>query len=148
MLLRSLGTASSSLLQQSQLRTILKNANVPQNTADQITQQDSQNYLYLGYVRMIETVDEGTYAHITGEEQFAGLGAGDFVVTFPPNDPKHLAELVRAMNYPHLRVKCGVYCKSPTDPGTIFYLGVFTDYIEPSLPGQPPFDVREIVNAT
>lgn len=131
MLLRSPGNPSSSLLQQSQLRTILKNANVPQNTADQVTQQDSQNYVYLGYVRQIETDGQTIYAHITGEEQVAGLGAGDFIVTFPPNDPKHLAELIRAMNYPHLRVRCGVYVRARRTLGRFFISGFLRTTMSP-----------------
>ena len=130
------------------LREILKNANVPQPAADQAVQQYSDPIDWYGYVYRIETVSDGTYVTVAGLNAWGDNpnptadDAGFQVLPFPPNDPKYLAELVRAMNYPHLRVFCVTGLS-----GQITYLKVFTDYDQLPIPAfQPPFDVREIKN--
>src|SRR5262249_20664716 len=67
---------------------------------------------------------------------------------FPPNDPKDLAELVRAQTHPHLRVFAWgmLHKKRPLIVG----LHVWLDYSVEPLLGKylPPFDVRATKPAT
>ena len=130
------------------LREILKDADVPQATADQVVQQQNEPQGWIGYVYKVETVSEGTYVTVAGVNAYGDNpnptadDAGFQLLPFPPNDPKYLAELLRALNYPHLRVFCNTGFK-----GLITYLKIFTDYDQLPVPRfQPPFDVREIKN--
>jgi hypothetical protein len=70
---------------------------------------------------------------------------------FPPNDPRDLAELVRAQTHPHLRVSVwGILPKNQILPIRIDGLLVALDYGRAPILGKyvPPFDVRETKPAT
>ncbi len=141
--------ASKSLLQQSLLRQVLKNANAPQDTADQAAQQNT--LAILGYVVRVDTVQGfPTLVYVSGQEWHMQVPQSA-IFAFPPNDPMYLAEFLRAMNHPHFRVLCAA-TYTGNDPGQdaeIAYLGVLTDYDETPLAyGQVNFDLREIKNTT
>lgn len=141
--------ASNTLIQQSLLRQVLKNANAPQDTADQAAQQNT--LAVLGYVAKVETVQGfPTLVYVSGQDWMMQVPQA-VVLAFPPNDPMYLAELLRAMNHPHFRVLCAV-TYTGNDPGqdaVIAYLGVLTDYDQiPLAYGQVNFDLREIKNTT
>jgi len=65
-----------------------------------------------------------------------------FDLYFPPNDPRFLPELVRAMSHPHLKVS-GRLTQPPNFVFVINDLFVHTDYPD-SL--HPNFDERTITN--
>ena len=44
----------------------LKDADVPQATADQVVQQQNEPQGWIGYVYKVETVSEGTYVTVAG----------------------------------------------------------------------------------
>ncbi len=139
--------ASKSLLQQSLLRQVLKNANATQNTADQAAQQNT--LAVLGYVSRVDTVQGyPTLVYVDGQEWHMQVPLS-VVFAFPPNDPIYLAEFLRAMNHPHFRVLCAATYSgnNPEQDAVIAYLGVLTDYDQTPLSyGQVNFDIREIKN--
>jgi len=138
--------------QKQALQTALKSYNVPNATAKKIIEQQEQQQqqqqpqqtqlqIFTGYVGNVFTLPaEGTYVTVYGKS----LYTSDFQASFwfPPNDPKFLAELLRAMNYPHLMVGLR-YTQEPGKVAMLNDLGVGTDY---SNVLQPNFDERKITN--
>jgi hypothetical protein len=103
-----------------------------------------------GYVVMVMRTDSTTRVMVRGESSthYVNNLVG-WILEFPPNDPKDLAELVRAQTHPHLRVSAwGILPKKL--PIRIDGLVVSLDYgREPILDNYlPPFDVRETKPAT
>jgi hypothetical protein len=90
-----------------ELREALRKANVPDATADQVVQLQRQRAAYVGPV--VSKYITGTTTTFNVQGWFIKNGRvadrGVFVgFSFPPNDPKYLAEFVGALNYPHLMV--------------------------------------------
>ena len=134
---------------QKPLLDALRKAGVPQGTIDQATQQQPDVWKITGYVTSIVTLDSKTEAHVYGDNTGLPMnGLALWALDFPPNDTKYLSELVRAMNYPHMRVT--VWGTKPLNmPLQITELLIQWDYGMQPVGGQylPPFDVREIESA-
>ena len=76
---------------------------MPDSTADQVIEQQSKLDSIYGIVVSVTTEANSTLAMIHGQWVNNSNLPNNFWFLFPPNDPKYLTELVRAMNYPHLR---------------------------------------------
>ena len=133
-------------------QTLSKN-NVPTGTADTVAQQHLGVQTFVGYVTGILTLRPGlipsTYVGLSGKWQ-TGTPLDPnhpymMGVYFPPNDPKYLPEFIRAQNHPHLRVSMDIdISKGTVSEAVIQFVWVLLDYNYPTLPYDPPFDVREI----
>jgi hypothetical protein len=102
-----------------------------------------------GYVFGVSRYDSITRVGVWGVGSLNPTSLVGWTVEFPPNDPKDLAELVRAQTHPHLRVFAwGMLHKKR--PIRLDGLAVWLDYsLEPILDKYlPPFDVRETKPAT
>src|SRR5262249_48063559 len=86
------------------MRDHMKQANVPQPQSDQVTQQQEQVEVFVGYVT-------GFYVSSTGETMVMLDGYSDSssatTIRFhwPPNNPTYLPEFKRAQDNPDYRVK-------------------------------------------
>ena len=88
------------------LREALRMANVPDATADQVLQRQRQTTAYVGRL-VLQSIRGTTTTFIVYGAVIKDLRVIDYTdvgFSFPPNDPKYLAEFVRALNYPHLMV--------------------------------------------
>lgn len=136
------------------LREALRMANVPDATADLVVQRQRQWLGYIGFVVRKDTTGTTTTFWMRGAVIKGGLLVKKelFDFSFPPNDPKYLAEFERAHNYPHLIVEMEVsYIPDIQAPSTLIPKGLIDwmnvwsewelDYI--SLP-KPPWNQVKI----
>jgi hypothetical protein len=123
----------------------LRKASVLQKNIEKETALLGEEWEIEGYVVYVGTTDSTTHVMVVGDSSTHHVpNLVGWPLQFPPNDPKYLAELVRAQSHPHLRVFArGILPKK--GPIRIDWLGVFLDYgYEPILDQYlPPFDVRE-----
>jgi hypothetical protein len=137
------------------LHEALRLHNVSGAVAAKVVEQQKQNASYVGYVFQIATRTffasgiKETAVWVTGRDRIGHTWDtfGPFV--FPPNDPMHLPELVRAQSNPHLRVS--IYVEDISKPLKILAMSVISDYLLPRLDRgegwpeyQPNFDLVEI----
>jgi hypothetical protein len=126
------------------LRAALRRANVPEAAANEIVEDLKLVAYVTGYVYDVYTEDDGTtHVQIKGLAYGDNLDATDYGVSFPPNRPEHLAELIRAQSHPHLRVFLTTWRK-PNENSVISDLHVVLDYYDAPLDNAPPFDVRTL----
>jgi hypothetical protein len=115
----------------------LKKAGVPDDTANQVAQEQSQQQIhlhaYVGFVDAITTVPGAqTTVFVTALDPYINPAYPSlYQFDFPPNDPKLLPELTRAQNHPHLLVRLGV---DDTDPNNMKMLGVEVGWMDDQRP--------------
>jgi|SRR5215470_5829855 len=114
------------------LREVLRRANVPDATADQIVQQQAQLSEFRGYVTRVVTFSDGvTGVSLTQSIDPTGIYRNPEIqphtfIRFPPNDAKYLPELLRAMNH-KFAVLAMVATPSPGSDPIINSIEVATD---------------------
>ena len=76
---------------------------MPMTTGQRETQLRQQE-AYVGFVSLQSIMGTTTKFEVEGYRVKEGITpeVGLYSFSFPPNDPKYLAEFVRALNYPHL----------------------------------------------
>ena len=99
---------------------------------------------FSGYVWGVHTGPTTTTVQLRGK-YFENERLGEIcILQFPPNDPRYLAEIIRAQNNPHFRIHVSI---SLNVGATMVQSGfqILLDYTDPKpIPGSPPFDVVEI----
>jgi len=106
---------------ETQLRLLM-----PDATADQVVQRLRQQEAYVGFVSLQYIMGTTTKFEVEGWRVKEGITpeVGQYSFSFPPNDPKYLAEFVRALNYPHL------------------YLSIYVSHLPGTeLSGNPPTNI-------
>jgi hypothetical protein len=117
------------------LRESMRRANVPDETINQVVEDQTQIYYYWGWVTTITYDDQRT------EVQFGGESGT--IIYFPPNPTKYLPEIIRAQSHPHLFVAMSLKISQESSP-QILSLTVGLDYPYPWPDNRPPFDVRSL----
>jgi hypothetical protein len=99
---------------------------MPDATADQVAHRLRQQEAYVGGVALQYITATTTKFDVEGWRVKEGIRpeTGRYSFSFPPNEPKYLAEFVRALNYPHL------------------YLSVYVSHLPGTeLSGNPPTNI-------
>jgi len=106
---------------ETQLRLLM-----PDATADEVAHRLRHQEAYVGCVALQYITATTTTFDVEGWREKVGIRPerGRYSFSFPPNEPKYLAEFVRALNYPHL------------------YLSVYVSHLPGTeLPGHPPTNI-------
>ena len=100
---------------ETQLRLLM-----PDATADQVVQRLRQQEAYVGFVSLQYITGTTATFDIEGWRVKEGITpeVGQYSFSFPPNDPKYLAEFVRALNYPHLYLSMSLTSRVPSSLAT------------------------------
>ena len=89
-------------------------------TMGQRETQLRQQEAYVGFVSLQNIMGTTTKFEVQGWRVKEGITpeAGRSSFSFPPNDPKYLAEFVRALNYPHLYLSMSLTSRVPSSLAT------------------------------
>lgn len=118
------------------LRELMRHANVPEATINQVVEDQTQTFYFWGYVTTILYDDQRTEVSFGGET--------NVIFHFPPNPPKYLQEIIRAQSHPHLAVYIAAKTSAESSP-LILSLGIGLDYPYPWPNNKPPFDNRTLI---
>jgi len=112
------GTALYRHDQLQRLRATLRQANVPDATINQIIEEEEHVEVFTGFVLTVGSgfgPSGGDATSVILHGQCLYSDRKKYWLSFPPNPPKFLAELVRAQSHPLLRVH--LTAKEKPEPG-------------------------------
>jgi len=134
---------------ETQLRLLM-----PDATADQVVQRLRQQEAYVGFVSLQYIMGTTTKFEVEGWRVKEGITpeVGQYSFSFPPNDPKYLAEFVRALNYPHLYLAIyvshlpGAELSGHPPTNIIDWMEVFPEWRLASVGGITHEQIRQLYN--
>jgi hypothetical protein len=120
------------------IRNVLRRAKVPDATINEVIEEEEETQEgFTGYVRIVHCTASHTVVSVQGTYQFGGWG-GEIILSFPPNEPRFLEQLIRAQNHRHMRVE--IYATLKGGTRIVTGVNVYWDYGLPPLTNMPALE--------